>query len=96
MFYERKGGFMNRKRTNRLVAIFNILAVATFYIFVFSANYLMSSMMTGGKSVYGNFVLDIFLNNIQIIMPIIEIGVGVFNIICAIQNRENKKYVFGN
>lgn len=38
---------MNRKRTNRLVAIFNILAVATFYIFVFSANYLMSSMMTG-------------------------------------------------
>lgn len=85
---------MNRKRTNRLVAIFNILAVATFYIFVFSANYLMSSMMTGGKSVYGNFVLDIFLNNIQIIMPIIEIGVGVFNIICAIQNRENKKICF--
>ena len=38
MFYERKVGFMNRKRTNRLVAIFNILAVATFYIFVFSAN----------------------------------------------------------
>lgn len=94
MFYERKGGFMNRKRTNRLVAIFNILAVATFYIFVFSANYLMSSMMTGGKSVYGNFVLDIFLNNIQIIMPIIEIGVSVFNVICAIQNRENKKICF--
>lgn len=88
---------MNRKRTNSLVAIFNILAVATFYIFVFSANYLMSSMMTGGgggKSVYGNFVLDIFLNKIQIIMPIIEIGVGVFNIICAIQNRENKKICF--
>ena len=85
---------MNRKRTNRLVAIFNILAVATFYIFVFSANYLMSSMMTGGKSVYGNFVLDIFLNNIQIIMPIIEIGVSVFNVICAIQNRENKKICF--
>ena len=33
---------MNRKRTNRIVAIFNIISIATFYIFAFSASYLMS------------------------------------------------------
>lgn len=88
---------MNRKRTNYLVAILNIIAVASIYILTFSANYLLSSMMSGensGKSVYDSFIIDILLNNIQIIMVIVYGGVGILNIICAIQNKEDKKICF--
>lgn len=88
---------MNKKRTNRLVAIFNIVAIIAFYVFVFSASYLTSSMMSGdngGKCVYDSFIIDILLNNIQIILPLMNCGIGIINIICAIQNKENKKICF--
>lgn len=88
---------MNRKRTNRLVAILNIIAVASIYILAFSTSYLLSSMMSGensGKSVYDSFIIDTLLNNIQIIMVLVYGGVGILNIICAIQNKENKKICF--
>ncbi len=88
---------MNKKRTNRIVAIFNIISVATFYIFAFSASYLMSSIMpgeTGGKSIYNSFIIDTLLNNIQIILPLMYSGIGIINIICAIQNKKNKKICF--
>ena len=83
---------MNRKRTNRLVAILNIIAVASIYILAFSTSYLLSSMMSGensGKSVYDSFIIDTLLNNIQIIMVLVYGGVGILNIICAIQNNTN-------
>lgn len=88
---------MNSKRTNRLVAILNVITVASIYILAFSTNYLLSSMMSGdngGKSVYNSFLIDTLLNNIQIIMAVVYSGVGIFNIICAIQNKENKKIFF--
>lgn len=88
---------MNRKRTNRLVAILNIIAVASIYILAFSTSYLLSSMMSGensGKSVYDSFIIDTLLNNIQIIMVLVYGGVGILNIICAIQNKEDKKICF--
>ena len=88
---------MNKKRTNRLVAIFNIVAIIAFYVFVFSASYLTSSMMSGdngGKCVYDSFIIDILLNNIQIILPLMNCVIGIINIICAIQNKENKKICF--
>ena len=37
---------MNKKRTNRLVAISNIIVVASIYILAFSTEYLLSSIMT--------------------------------------------------
>ena len=88
---------MNKKRTNRMVAIFNIISIAAFYIFAFSAKYLMSSIMsgeTGGRSIYNSFMIDTLLNNIQIILPLMYIGIGVINVICAIQNKKNKKICF--
>ena len=56
---------MNRKRTNRFVAILNIVSIAAFYLFAFSAKYLMSSIMTGGedggRSAYNSFIIDTLL-----------------------------------
>ena len=92
-----RGETMNKKRTNRIVAIFNIIFIVTFYIFTFSANYLMSSVMSGeagGKSIYNSFIIDTLLNNIQIILPLMYSGIGIINIICAIQNKKNKKICF--
>lgn len=88
---------MNRKRTNRLVTILNMIAVASIYILALSTEYLLSSIMSGdneGKSIFNSFIIDTLLNNIQIIMALVYSGVGILNIICAIQNKENKKIVF--
>lgn len=88
---------MNSKKTNRLVAVLNIISIVAFYIFAFSSEYLMSSIMTGenaGRSVYNSFIIDTLLNNIQIILPIMNSGIGIINIICAIQNKKNKKICF--
>ena len=88
---------MNSKKINCLVAVLNIISIVAFYIFAFSAEYLMSSMMSGengGRSVYNSFIIDTLLNNIQIILPVMYSGIGIINIICAIQNKENKKICF--
>ncbi len=88
---------MNKKRTNCLVAILNIVAMVAIYVLYFSTDYLMSSIMTGemgGKSVYNSFIIDVLLNNIQLIMALVHGGVGILNIICAFQNKENKKLCF--
>lgn len=84
---------MNKKRTNQIVAIFNIISIVAYYIFVFSANYLMSSIMSG-TSIYNSVIIDTLLNNIQIILPLMYSGIGIINIICAIQNKKNKKICF--
>lgn len=88
---------MNRKITNRLVAILNIIAIISIYVLYFSTNYLASSIMggeTGSRSIYNSFIIDTLLNNIQLIMVSVHGGIGIFNIICAIQNKENKKLCF--
>ncbi len=88
---------MNKKRTNRLVAILNVVAIASIYIMYFSSSYLLTSIMSGdngGKSVYDSFIIDTLLNNIQIILTLVHGGIGIINIICAIQNKENKKIFF--
>ncbi len=88
---------MNRKTTNRIVAIFNIISIASFYLFSSSASYLMSSVMSGengGKLIYNSFIIETLLNNIQIILPLLYCGIGTINIICAIQNKDNKKICF--
>ena len=88
---------MNKKRTNYLVAILNIISVATFYIFTFSSNFLMSSIMSGEtavKSIYNSFLIDTLLNNIQIIFLFMYGAIGIINIICAVQNKKDKKLFF--
>ena len=89
---------MNKKRTNYVVTILNIIIVLSFYILAFSKNYIMSSIITGddivGKSIYNNFIIDTLINNIQIITTLMYIGTGLLNIICAIQNKDSKKICF--
>ena len=89
---------MNKKRTNHLVLILNIISIVAFYIFAFSASYLMSSIMTGGenggRSAYNSFIIDTLLRNIQIILSLIYCGIGAINNVCAIQNKQNKKIFF--
>ena len=88
---------MNSKRTNRLVAILNVIAIATFYLLSFSEKYLLSSMLTGygvAKSIFNSLLIDTLLNNLQIIMAVVYSGIGILNIICAIQNKEKKKIFF--
>ncbi len=88
---------MNSKRMNRIVAIFNIISITTFYILMFSASYLASNIMsreTEAKSIYNSFIIETLLNNIQIIVPLMFSGIGIINIICAIQNKQNKKICF--
>lgn len=88
---------MNSKKKNRLVMILNIIAIVSIYILAFSTEYLLSSIMSGdngGKSVFNSFIIDTLVNNIQIITVLVYSGVGILNIICAIQNKENKKLCF--
>ena len=89
---------MNSKRTNRIVVILNAIAIVTYYIIFFSGEYLLSSMMIGesneSRSIYNNGILDLFLSNLQTILIILYSGIGIVNIICAIQNKENKKIFF--
>ena len=88
---------MNSKRTNCLVAILNVIAIATFYLLSFSEKYLLSSMLTGygvAKSIFNSLLIDTLLNNLQIIMAVVYSGIGILNIICAIQNKEKKKIFF--
>ena len=88
---------MNKKRTNYLITILNILAVISFYLFYFGSNYLMASMFHEGDSaecIYGSQVIDFLLINIKKIILIFNISIAIFNIICAIQNRKNKKLCF--
>ena len=87
---------MNNKRTNYIIVIFNIMIAIAFFTLLFSAELMTSSMMTGNneaKSAYGNAV-DILLNNIHIIIPVVYGGVGILNIVCSFQNKQNKKLCF--
>ena len=84
---------MNRKKTNYLVAILNIIALVSTYVLYFSNEYLTSSI-NGGNTIYNNVIIDLLLNNIQLIMTVVSGGVGLLNIICAVQNRKSKKVCF--
>lgn len=89
---------MNQKKTNILVSILNVIAIVSIYVLYFSTNYLSSSGImsgeTGVKSMCNSFIIEILLNNIQLIIALVHGGVGILNIICGIQNKENKKLCF--
>ncbi|MCI8760193.1 MAG: hypothetical protein HFJ34_03600 [Clostridia bacterium] len=51
---------MNKKTTNRLVAILNIVILVSIFILYISIGYLTSSIMSGengGKFVYNSFII---------------------------------------
>lgn len=84
---------MNKKRTNRLVAILNVIAIASMYILYFSASYLAGRVVPEDNIIY-SFIQNTFINNITLIMVLLNSGVGIINIICGIQNKESKKICF--
>lgn len=85
---------MNKKRTNRLVAIFNFISIILYFIFKFSFSYLIDENWGGSGSIYRNsFVIEI-INNYEFIVLLMFGVIGIINIICAIQNKQNKKIFF--
>ena len=88
---------MNKRGTNRFVAILNAIAIASLYIFYFSGEFLTSGLMhinTDIKSLYDSFLIETLINNLGTILFLVYGGIGILNIICAIQNKENKKIFF--
>ncbi len=88
---------MNKRGTNRFVAILNAIAIASLYIFYFSGELLTSGLMhinTDIKSLYDSFLIETLINNLGTILFLVYGGIGILNIICAIQNKENKKIFF--
>ena len=88
---------MNSKKTNRLVVILNIILMVTIHILYYSSDYIFKNIMVGldyNKSIFNSVIIDTFICNINITMLVVYIGIGIINIICAIQNKKNKKLCF--
>lgn len=88
---------MNKKKTNFLVAILNLTEIVSILVLHFGTNHLLSGMMSsenGMTSIYNSFISETLLNKIDMILILIHSVVGVINIICAIQNKKNKKLFF--
>lgn len=86
---------MNSKKTNRLVAILNIVTIILIVVLLFlkaSSNMMLTE--GGPKSIFNSNITDILVNNSDIIITLLILIVGVFNIICGIQNRKSKKLSF--
>ena len=90
---------MNKKSTNRLIAILNAISILAIVIFYFSKSYLECYVMTrtGEKSasMFNSIIIDILLNNIKVIFTFIYGGLGIINLICSAQNRKSKKIALG-
>ena len=88
---------MNKKKTNFLVAILNLTEIVSILVLHFGTSYLLSGMMSSENvmtSIYNSFISETLLNKIDMILILIHSVVGVINIICAIQNKKNKKLFF--
>lgn len=78
---------MNNKRTNLVVAIANIIAIIAIYVFKISYPYL--AITSDMSTLFNNYLIPI------IQYSFILYGIlAVLNIICAIQNKDNKKLCF--
>ena len=88
---------MNKKRTNCFVGVLNFITIASIYILFFSYDFLSRSIMSGPsivKSIYDSNIIDFLMKNTTLIVTIVCATIGILNIICAIQNRKNKKILF--
>ena len=90
---------MNKKSTNRLIVILNVISILAIVIFYFSKSYLGFYVMirTGEKSesMFNSIIINILVNNIKVIFTFIYGGLGIINLICSVQNRKNKKIALG-
>lgn len=79
---------MNKKSTNRLIAILNAISILAIIIFYFSKSYLEFYVMTrtGEKNeiIFNNIIIGTLLRNTEIIFSLIYGGLGVINIISSI------------
>ena len=88
---------MNNKKTNRIVAVLNGIAAISIYIIALSTTVFSKGFITikeNGIPIYNNIIVDLFVQKIDIILVGTNLGIGLLNIICAIQNRKNKKICF--
>lgn len=88
---------MNRKRTNRLILIFNALLLINYLLMAFTYNFLNKNMLhtsEGGKSLSNSFIVEFLFNYSDTIFIIAFIVVAVLNIISAIQNKKDTKISF--
>ena len=88
---------MNKKRTNYFVTIINIIATIALYIFYFSLGFLCKSIISGPeeiKSIYNSAIIEFLIEKATLIVTFVCGLIGILNIICAIQNRKNKKILF--
>ncbi len=88
---------MNKKRTNYFVTIINIIATIALYIFYFSLVFLCKSIISGPeeiKSIYNSAIIEFLIGKATLIVTFVCGLIGILNIICAIQNRKNKKILF--
>lgn len=88
---------MNKKNTNRLVVILNIIFIIISYCFVSVLGYLNSGTLIQGiefKSIYGSTIIELLMNNANFIFLLSLSIIGILNIVCAIQNKRNKKIFF--
>ncbi len=89
---------MNKKKTNRLVAILDIIPVLSLVIYAVSKDFLMTNVFQGGDdvgvSIYNSAIIDLLINKIAIITIFISFTIGLINLCCSIQNKQNKKICF--
>ncbi len=88
---------MNRKRTNRLILIFNVLLLINYLLMGFTSNFLGKNMFPtseGSKSLSNSFIVEFLFNYSDTIFIIAFIVVAVLNIISAIQNKKDTKISF--
>ena len=88
---------MNRKRTNRLILIFNIIILINYLLMAFSFSFLSKTMLTtsvGSRSLSNNFIVDFLVNYSDPIFIVAFLIVAVLNIISAIQNKKDTKISF--
>ena len=90
---------MNKKSTNRLIAILNVISILAIVIFYFSKSYLECYVMTRtgekSESMFNSIIINILVNNIKVIFTFIYGGLGIINLICSVQNRKSKKIALG-
>lgn len=88
---------MNSKKVNYIVTVFNVVAIVAICILYFSANYIFNNALLspdGYSYVFNNSINNFFISNIDIILIIFYVVIGVSNVVSSIQNRNNKKLSF--
>ena len=88
---------MNSRRVNYVVIVFNVVAIVALCILYFSADYIFNNALLspdGYTYVFNNSINNFFISNIDIILIIFYVVIGVSNVVSSIQNRNNKKLSF--